>query len=57
VTPAHPLDSIGDLVARHQPDEVVVMIRHHKLSQLTSGDLAAKISRKFDVPALRVKAH
>jgi len=43
VTPGHPLESVGDLVAHHHPDEVVVMIRHHTLSELTSGDLAAKI--------------
>jgi hypothetical protein len=57
VTPKHPLESIGDLVAHHKPDEVVVMIRHHRLSEATSSDLAAKIHRKFDVPSLRVKAH
>ena len=57
VTPKHPLDSIGDMVAHHQPDEVVVMIRHHRLSEMTSGDLAAKIQRKFGVASIRVKAH
>jgi nucleotide-binding universal stress UspA family protein len=57
VTPNHPLESIGDLVAHHNPDEVVVMIRHHRLSELTASDLAARIKRHFDVPTLRVKAH
>jgi len=57
VTPNHPLDSIGDIVAHHQPEEVVVMMRHHKLSSVTSTDLAAKIQRKFGVTAIRVKAH
>jgi hypothetical protein len=57
VTPKHPLDSVGDMVAHHHPDEVIVMVRHHRLSEMTSSDLAAKIQRKFDVPALRVKAH
>jgi hypothetical protein len=33
------------------------MIRHHRLSELTASDLAAKIKRHFDVPTLRVKAH
>lgn len=57
VTPHHPLDSIGDLVAHHDPDEVVVMVRHRHLNELTHTDLAAKIKRHFDVPTLRVKAH
>jgi hypothetical protein len=57
VTPTHPLDSIGDLVARHNPDEVVVMVRHHHLNELTATDLAAKIRRHFNVETLRVKAH
>jgi hypothetical protein len=57
VTPKHPLESIGDLVAHHSPDQVVVMIRHHRLSEATSGDLASKIHRKFGVPSIRVKAH
>lgn len=57
VTPTHPLDSIGDLVAHHNPDEVVVMIRHRHLSAATHSDLAGKIQRKFDVKTLRVKAH
>ena len=57
VTPKHPLESIGDLIAHHKPDEVVVMVRHHRLSEMTSSDLAGKIQRKFDVPTLRVKAH
>jgi nucleotide-binding universal stress UspA family protein len=57
VTPNHPLESIGDMVAHHNPEEVVVMIRHHRLSELTASDLAAKIKRHFDVPTLRVKAH
>lgn len=57
VTPVHPLESIGDIVAHHKPDEVVVMIRHHHLSETTHTDLAGKIQRKFNVEALRVKAH
>ena len=57
VTPNHPLDSIGDIVAHHQPDEVVVMMRHRHLNSVTHTDLAAKIQRKFDVKTLRVKAH
>jgi len=57
VTPNHPLDSIGDLVAHHNPDEVVVMIRHRHLSAATHTDLASQIQRKFDVKTLRVKAH
>lgn len=57
VTPNHPLESIGDLVAHHDPDEVVVMVRHHHLNELTHTDLAAKVKRHFDVPTLRVKAH
>lgn len=57
VTPNHPLDTIGDLVAHHNPDEVVVMIRHRHLSAATNSDLAGKIQRKFDVKTLRVKAH
>jgi len=57
VTPNHPLDSIGDLVAHHNPDEVVVMIRHHHLNSVTHTDLAAKIQRKFDIDTLRVRAH
>ncbi len=57
VTPSHPLDSIGDIVAHHKPDEVVVMVRHRHLNELTHTDLAAKIRRQFDVEALRVKAH
>jgi hypothetical protein len=57
VTPNHPLDSIGDLVAHHNPDEVIVMIRHRHLSAATHSDLAGKIQRKFDVETLRVKAH
>jgi hypothetical protein len=57
VTPNHPLDSIGDLVAHHNPDEVVVMIRHHHLNEATHTDLAGKIQRHFDVKTLRVKAH
>jgi len=57
VTPQHPLDSIGDIVAHHKPDEVVVMIRHHSLRGAAASDLAAKIKRKFDVDTLRVKAH
>lgn len=57
VTPHHPLDSIGDLVAHHAPDEVVVMVRHRHLSELTASDLAAKIRRNFKVETLRVKAH
>lgn len=57
VTPNHPLDSIGDLVAHHNPDQVVVMIRHRHLNAATHTDLAGKIQRKFDVETLRVKAH
>jgi len=57
VTPHHPLDSIGDIVARHSPDEVVVMMRHHHLSEATHTDLASKIQRHFNVESLRVKAH
>lgn len=57
VTPNHPLESIGDLVAHHSPDEVVVMIRHHSLTELTASDLAARIRRRFDVDTLRVKTH
>ena len=57
VTPNHPLDSIGDLVAHQNPDEVVVMIRHRHLNAATHTDLASKIQRKFDVKTLRVKAH
>ena len=57
VTPNHPLDSIGDLVAHHNPDEVVVMIRHRHLNEATHTDLASKIQRKFDVKTVRVKAH
>lgn len=57
VTPNHPLESIGDMVAHHKPDEVVVMIRHSHLSSATHRDLAAKIQRKFKVDTLRVKAH
>lgn len=57
VTPNHPLESIGDLVAHHSPDEVVVMIRHHGLNSMTHTDLAAKIQRRFNVPTLRVQAH
>jgi hypothetical protein len=57
VTPTHPLDSIGDIVAHHTPDEVVVMIRHRQLSAATHSDLAAKIQRQFDVETVRVKAH
>ncbi len=57
VTPTHPLDSIGDLVAHHNPDEVIVMIRHHHLNSVTHSDLAGKIQRHFDVKTLRVKAH
>ena len=57
VTPNHPLESIGDLVAHHKPDEVVVMVRHHHLNELTATDLAAKIRRHFKVETLRVKAH
>ncbi len=57
VTPTHPLESIGDLVAHHKPDDVVVMVRHHHLSELTASDLAAKIRRHFKVETLRVKAH
>ena len=57
VTPNHPLESIGDLVAHHSPDEVVVMVRHRSLTELTASDLAAKIRRHFDVHTLRVKAH
>ncbi len=57
VTPTHPLESIGDLVSRHNPDEVVVMVRHRHLSELTASDLAARIRRHFKVETLRVKAH
>jgi len=57
VTPNHPLDSIGDIVAHHSPDEVVVMMRHHRLSQATHTDLASKIKRRFNVDSLCVKAH
>ena len=57
VTPKHPLESIGDLVAHHKPDEVVVMIRHRHLNELTRTDLAAKIGRRFDIETVRVKAH
>jgi hypothetical protein len=57
VTPNHPLESIGDLVAHHKPDDVVVMVRHHHLNELTATDLAAKIRRHFKVETLRVKAH
>jgi hypothetical protein len=57
VTPVHPLESIGDIVAHHSPDEVVVMIRHHHLNEATHTDLAHKIGRKFDVETVRVKAH
>jgi hypothetical protein len=57
VTPNHPLDSIGDIVAHHKPDEVVVMIRHRHLNAATHTDLAGKIQRKFDVETVRVKAH
>ena len=57
VTPNHPLESIGDIVAHHNPDEVVVMVHHRHLNKLTHTDLAGKISRKFDVETLRVKAH
>ncbi|MCZ3387681.1 MAG: hypothetical protein LH645_00835 [Actinomycetia bacterium] len=57
VTPKHPLDSIGDMVAHHEPDEVVVMVRHRHLNELTHTDLAARIRRQFDVESLRVKAH
>lgn len=57
VTPDHPLDSIGDMVAHFQPDEVVVMVRHRHLNKLTHTDLAAKIGRHFDMETLRVKAH
>lgn len=57
VTPDHPLESIGDIVAHHSPDEVVVMVRHRLLSAATHSDLAGKIQRKFDVDTVRVKAH
>lgn len=57
VTPRHPLDSIGDIVAHHSPDEVVVMIRHRHLNSATHTDLAGKIQRKFGVDTIRVKAH
>lgn len=57
VTPKHPLESIGDIVAHHSPDEVIVMMRHHQLSEATHTDLAGKIKRRFDVDTLRVKAH
>jgi hypothetical protein len=57
VTPHHPLDSIGDIVAHRSPDEVVVMVRHKSLNHLTHTDLASKIQRKFGVDTLRVKAH
>ena len=57
VTPTHPLDSIGDIVAHHDPDEVVVMIRHHRLNEATHADLASKIKRRLNVETLRVKAH
>ncbi len=57
VTPDHPLESIGDIVAHHSPAEVVVMVRHHRLSEATRTDLASKIKRRFKVETLRVKAH
>lgn len=57
VTPSHPLDSIGDIVAHHNAEEVVVMVRHRHLNELTHTDLAAKIGRHFNVETLRVKAH
>ena len=57
VTPVHPLDSIGDIVAHHSPDEVVVMIRHRHLNAATHSDLASKIQRHFKVETIRVKAH
>ena len=57
VTPKHPLDTIGDMVAHLHPDEIVVMVRHHKLSAMTSSDLAGRIKRAFGVETLRVKEH
>src|SRR4051794_4489130 len=57
ITPNHPLESIGDIVAHHQPDEVVVMIRHRHLSAATHSDLASKIQREFNVDTVRVKSH
>lgn len=57
VTPNHPLDSIGDIVAHHHADEVVVMIRHRHLSSATHTDLASKIQREFKVDTIRVKSH
>jgi hypothetical protein len=57
VTPDHPLDSIGDIVAHHDPAEVVVMVRHHHLSEATRSDLASQIRRRFKVETLKVKAH
>jgi hypothetical protein len=57
VTPHHPLESIGDIVAHRSPDEVVVMVRHKNLSSATGRDLAGKIQRKFGVDTIRVKAH
>lgn len=57
VTPNHPLESIGDIVAHHHPDEVVVMIRHRHLSAATHTDLASKIQREFKVDTVRVKSH
>jgi hypothetical protein len=57
VTPNHPLETVGDIVESRKLDEVVVMVDHRTLSGALHSDLAARIQRKFDIPALRVHAH
>jgi hypothetical protein len=57
VTPNHPLETVGDIVASRKIDEVVVVVEHRSLGGALHTDLAARIQRKFHVPALRVHAH
>jgi len=57
ITPAHPLETIGDLLDAQPVDEVIVVVSHHKLSGAFHTDLAAHVKRSFDVPVLRVKSH
>ena len=56
VTPNHPLETVGDIVAAKSIDEVIVVVDHHSLGGALHADLASRIKRKFGVPALRVHA-
>jgi hypothetical protein len=56
VTPNHPLETVGDIVAAQSIDEVVVVVDHHTLAGALHTDLASRIQRKFGVPTLRVHA-